>query len=317
MQTRLLLTLLLSIPAAANAAENALDFAYRVTGTASTRPLLVFNDGVDTYIQPNPSNQNSLKFVGANADRQGPYYVIRGLSNDFTIVAGKASVSVSYQGQANKKIAAAVTSSPAPAKPEAVASAQVAEKRSSQSTNSCKRHQSDSAYIVSFPRDSAVMSKGVMASLKEALFVPQTIERINIVAEGSGNLPDRRSAAIKKVLLEAGISKELVNTAKRESTGIGSELQIRRVVVQCNEIKVKGIRESAKVVWNGDAGELLSAIAAATGMEFKAVGQKHHENVQINSTGAALIDVLKEIGRQIGDSGEVVLRDNEIQIQYN
>lgn len=322
MRTRLILTLLLSLPAAANAAGNALDFSYRVTGTASNRPLLVFNDGADTYIQPNPSNEN-IKFTDVSAERQGPYYVIRGLSNDFTIVSGKTSVSVTYQGQAKTKAGAVIQPEPKAdivAEPAPVAASQTAvvDQRSSKlPTNSCKRQQSESAYIVTFPRNSAVMSKTVMASLKEALFIPKTIERINIVAEGSGSLPDKRSAAIKKVMYEAGIGKDLIDTAKRESTGIGSELRIHRVIVQCNEIKAKSLRESAKIVWDGDVGELLSGIASATGMTFKKIGSQRHLNIQINSTGAVLLDVLKEVGRQIGDSGEVVLRDNEIQIKYN
>lgn len=321
MRARLILTLLLSLPAAANAAGNALDFSYRVTGTASNRPLLVFNDGADTYIQPNSSNEN-IRFTDVSAERQGPYYVIRGLSNDFTIVSGKTSVSVTYQGQAKKKAVAVIqpeskadiTAAPAPV---AASQTAVVDQRSSLPTNSCKRQQSESAYIVTFPRNSAVMSKTVIASLREALFIPKMIERINIVAEGSGSLPDKRSAAIKKVMSEAGIGKGLIDTAKRESTGIGSELRIHRVIVQCNEIKAKSLRESAKIVWDGDVGELLSGIASATGMTFKKIGSQRQLNIQINSTGAVLIDVLKEVGRQIGDSGEVVLRDNEIQIKYN
>lgn len=325
MQTKLIISLLLAIPAAATAAENAMDFAYRVTGTSAVRPLLVFNDGSDTYIQPNPSNEN-LKFIGVSAERQGPYYVIRGLSKDFTLVAGKSNVSVTYQGQPKKSAItipqpSSAASTPAPvivssAPIQAVVASKPVEPKPKTSTP-CKRHPSESAYVVAFPRDSSVMSKNAMTGIKEALFIPKTIEQIHIVVEGSGSLPDRRAAAIKKVMAEAGISKDVIDMTKRESTGIGSEMRIRRVIVQCNEIKVNGLRESAKVVWDGDAGELLSGIASATGMVFKQIGSTRPTNVQINSTGAALIDVLKEVGRQMGSSGEVVLRDNEIQIKYN
>lgn len=318
MRTQIILSLLLTIPAAASAAENALDFAYRVTGAASYRPLLVFNDGADTYIQPNPSSEN-IKFVGANADRQGPYYVIRGLANDFTIVTGKNSVSVTYQGLA-KKSPLAIKPVQQTATANQTANAQQAvlpTAHARPSSSACKRHQSDSAYIVTFPRNSAVMTKNVLIGLKEALFIPKTIDQVSIVAEGSGNLPDLRAAAIKKVLAEAGIKKDSVETSRRDSTGIGSELRIHHVISQCNEIKVKGLRENAKVVWDGDAGELLSAIASSAGMAFKQVGSPRTVNVQVNATGTMLIDVLKEVGRQIGGSGDVVLRDNEIQIKYN
>lgn len=318
MRTPLIFILLLSFSAAANAAENALDFAYRVTGTAANRPLLVFNDGKDTYVQPNPSAGN-MKFVGVNVERQGPYYVIRGLSNDFTMSIGKTSVSVTYQGRSKKKQEVKqvqqITQWPAVQTALTHQMPNIVE-RSKTPVNTCKKHQSDSAYVVAFPKNSAAMSKDVMASLKEALFISKTIEKINILSEGSGTLPDRRTDAIKKVILGAGIDINLVETSKRESTGIGSELRIHRVVTQCNEIRIKSLKESAKVVWDGDISELLADIASSIGMKFSVIGEKRHLIVAVNSIDSPLVEVLKEIGQQMGDSGAVVLRDNEIQVKF-
>lgn len=68
----------------ATAASAPLDFNYRVNGVGAGRPVLVFNDGVDTFIQPQEGSKNLL-VNGSAPVAQGPYYVIQGLPTEITI----------------------------------------------------------------------------------------------------------------------------------------------------------------------------------------------------------------------------------------
>lgn len=80
-----------------HAANTPLDFAYRVTGAADVRPLMVFNDGVDTFIQPQDVSDKSIRVNGAQPTRQGPYFVVKGVASEITLSQGKApTVVITY-----------------------------------------------------------------------------------------------------------------------------------------------------------------------------------------------------------------------------
>lgn len=93
--------------AGVQAASSPLDFAYQVTGVADLRPLLVFNDGTTTFIQPQDPNDPSVLLNGVAPIRQGPYYVVLGVLSEITLTRGKRDV-------------AKITYAKAPARAEAV-----------------------------------------------------------------------------------------------------------------------------------------------------------------------------------------------------
>ena len=64
------------------AADSPLDFSYKVTGASDVRPLLVFNDGADTFIQPQDPTDKTMLVNGAAPVRQGPYFVVRGVGGE-------------------------------------------------------------------------------------------------------------------------------------------------------------------------------------------------------------------------------------------
>ena len=83
----------------ANAGSQPLDFSYRVTGAVEIKPLLVFNDGTDTFIQPQEGSAG-IRVNGAEPVRQGPYYVIRGIANSITMSSSKkGSITIAYSGK--------------------------------------------------------------------------------------------------------------------------------------------------------------------------------------------------------------------------
>ena len=82
---------------ASTSGTDPLDFSYQIAGGAKVRPALVFNDGIDTFIQPNPETESEITVKGADAEWQGPYLVIRGVVAEFKIVTKKnGAVTVTY-----------------------------------------------------------------------------------------------------------------------------------------------------------------------------------------------------------------------------
>ncbi|MBN3761064.1 TrbG/VirB9 family P-type conjugative transfer protein [Burkholderia sp. Ac-20365] len=75
-------------------AAGPLDFGYAVDGPAAVRPVLVFNDGTDTYIQPAPHIPTTVK----GGVQDGPYLRAPGLPDQLTVRAGRYSMVVTHSG---------------------------------------------------------------------------------------------------------------------------------------------------------------------------------------------------------------------------
>lgn len=73
-------------------AAGPLDFGYAVDGPPSIRPVLVFNDGTDTYVQPAQGVPTVVK--GAIPD--GPYLRAPGLPDTLKVKAGRYSLTVNH-----------------------------------------------------------------------------------------------------------------------------------------------------------------------------------------------------------------------------
>ena len=73
------------------------DFAFRVSGDASIRPVLVFYDGIDTFIQM-PEKAPLVTTVGVNSHREGAYLVVDGHPSDISVISGKFKVAIHYSG---------------------------------------------------------------------------------------------------------------------------------------------------------------------------------------------------------------------------
>ena len=85
-----------------------LDFSYRVQGSGPEIGL-VFDDGSDVFIQPmQPLQPASLRAFGLPHFVQGPYLVVRGLSNRIELSTGmlEARTIVEYRGRARIETAA-------------------------------------------------------------------------------------------------------------------------------------------------------------------------------------------------------------------
>ncbi|MCK9985448.1 MAG: hypothetical protein AzoDbin1_01920 [Azoarcus sp.] len=85
-----------AIAATENGGNAPFDFSYRVAGAPELRPTLVFNDGRDTYIELDRDVTISVP-GGANAFRQGPYYVVRGLQPEIVLRAKREHVAITFE----------------------------------------------------------------------------------------------------------------------------------------------------------------------------------------------------------------------------
>jgi hypothetical protein len=78
-------------------ASAGLDFGYAVDGPPAVRPVLVFNDGTDTYVQPADGIPTTLK----GAVRDGPYLRIAGLPDTLKVQAGRYAMEVNRSAAPN------------------------------------------------------------------------------------------------------------------------------------------------------------------------------------------------------------------------
>jgi len=78
-------------------ASAGLDFGYSVDGPSAVRPVLVFNDGTDTYVQPADGVATTLK----GAVRDGPYLRVAGLPDALKVQAGRYSMEVTRSAAPN------------------------------------------------------------------------------------------------------------------------------------------------------------------------------------------------------------------------
>jgi len=74
--------------------------------------------------------------------------------------------------------------------------------------------------------------------------------------------------------------------------------------------------ETATVVWNGDAAPLLKKIADAKGLKFTPLGRAVQIPVAIEASEAPILEVLENIGVQMGSRADVILTSDAVEIQY-
>lgn len=79
-------------------------------------------------------------------------------------------------------------------------------------------------------------------------------------------------------------------------------------------VEVKG--DLVTVKWQGDAPEVLRKLAEAKGLKFVPMGRAIPIPVSIDATNASYVDVLENIGTQLGGRADVVLKTESLEIHY-
>ncbi|MDR6398055.1 DotD/TraH family lipoprotein [Herbaspirillum seropedicae] len=86
------------------------------------------------------------------------------------------------------------------------------------------------------------------------------------------------------------------------------------VIKKQSEIKVTG--ENITVIWSGPAPELLKKIAEAKGLKFAVMGRVLPIPLTLEQVNAPFVQVLENIGVQLGDRADVVLKQDALELRY-
>ena len=336
-------SLTFAIAAPYSQAGNApLDFAYRVTGAENVRPLMVFNDGADTFIQPqDPSNKN-IRVNGLPPTRQGPYFVVRGVDTAITLSVGQTdTVSISYLKTPAVKQVAPQPSLAIPAdrptadaksvraapehgieaikspKPEGASSI-----RSSLGAAVCepyKEHR-DSALVASFKGSSASLSESAKTQIKDFIRDVSNISKVEIIAEGSGPVSgNKRGDALRTILEAAGIRKHVIQVDTRPSTGIGSEIHVHRMIeIPCGAeiINIPSRKTNVTIVWDRDAKLLAERMATQLQIPLTIEGIERAVPIRLAITDAPFAEAMARVGRVLDDNADLILRKGELVLRF-
>lgn len=78
-----------------------------------------------------------------------------------------------------------------------------------------------------------------------------------------------------------------------------------------------GADSKVSVSWNGEAAPLVLQLAKARGWEPKVTGKPILPvPVSIDVRDADLVDVLRDLGAQMGSRADLILRSNQIELRY-
>lgn len=346
MKMKLSLTLLslLALASGAAHASQPLAFDFMVTGSDLLRPILVFHDGENTYIQP-PDNilPSAITVKSAEAAQYGPYLMIKGVPKSFTLNLKKEQVSISYTGKAleNSTVravanAAAITTmamvAPQPTKvvqpPSASAShasppALPVATAPAELQPACEKRvaRSESAYVVGFDFPPGGLPASSLAKLRLAVVPHNNIESIFIsLPPGPDAATSARSKSLDAALIDMGVSGSKIHTDFKGKTDLGAEFRIvRSALASCatDAIRVEALHTgSVTVHGKADAKQILEELATKLGVLFRVEGDAVPLPVSISETEVPLVTVLQRIGTGLNQRAIVVSRPNELLIRY-
>lgn len=311
-----------------SAANSPLDFSYKVIGAPVLRPLLVFNDGADTFIQPQDPIDKTMLVNGAPPVRQGPYFVVRGVGAEITLTLGnKASARISY----TKPVVLAPHPVAIPDSKSKVKSIRAETKNTDdtdsnakfvQKTSTCQPHreQRSSAFVATFKPEASVLSDLAKAEVYKFVGDTNSIAGVDVIAEGAKKvLGQKRAEAIKSVLVGTGIDAGKISLDVRASTGIGSEIHIYRITeIPCGStlVRMPARRGPVSIIWDRDAKELAERIASELKVKFTVKGNVRSLPVRLAMVETPFGDAMQQVGQALGEEADLILRVNELVLSF-
>lgn len=329
---------LASLSPVAIAASAPLDFSYRVTGANEVRPLLVFNDGVDTFIQPQDPADKALLVNGSVPVRQGPYFVVHGVAREITMTGpAKTSVRISYAKTPAVQTAPAkvmvaeepkiapqkATEPPAPQPKMQQPEPPVAEaKLASTKPAACqpRRETRESAFVATFKAGTSTLSDLAKAEVKKFIGDPGSITGVDITAEGTEKVSgQKRADAIKAALVAGGVEASRIHAAVRSPLGIGSEIHIHRTVeIPCGSavVRIPSRKASVTVIWDRNAKELAERIASELKVKLTVAGEVRDFPVRIAAVDLPFNEAMQRVGQALDEGADLILRSNELILSF-
>lgn len=84
-----------------------------------------------------------------------------------------------------------------------------------------------------------------------------------------------------------------------------------------SDVPLNKDKERITVQWQGDAPEVLRKLAAVKGLKFAIKGRPIPMPVSIQSANVDFIQVLENIGMQLGRRADVILKTDALEIHYH
>lgn len=315
-----------------------LDFAYRVTGAANVRPLMVFNDGADTFIQPQDPSDKNIRVNGLPPTRQGPYFVVRGIEPAITLSHGKMDmVSISYLKTPavpqpsiavstdrpivdSRLVKATPEQETAASKPAKAADAPDTKSNVKPAVCEPYRERKDSALIASFKGTSASLSESAKSQIKDFVRDVSDISSVEIIAEGSGpTIWNKRGETLRTILEAAGIRKNVIQVETRVATGIGSEIHVHRTVeIPCGAeiINIPSRKSNATIIWDRDAKLLAERMASHLQIPLTVEGVERPVPIRLAVVNAPFTETMARVGRVLDENADLILRKGELVLRF-
>lgn len=319
------------------------DFSYRVTGSTSVRPSLVFNDGQDTYIQPLDPNA-PVQVVGAKYARQGPYIVVFGLPKEFALVSKSLRADIIHQAAAvaeqglstvsaasaapkgpasTLEKASAPTAAPADNSPFVTSAGPVAEKKSEPVEHKCRPRTAETIQTVAVQfgdgatRLSAAGRDQLESTSRATRPSKAVIHPPHAIAE---RYAARRLDEIRAALRVAGVESDQVEVGAQSAFGrmYAVDLIVRKEVPCTSEgLTIEKNGERFTVVGKDVPAErLVEEFADKAGLRYVQTGEPNKASVSPNIVAADMRTVLAKIGAELGEKATLVLRNHELLLSF-
>uniref|UniRef100_UPI003F49736B DotD/TraH family lipoprotein n=1 Tax=Cupriavidus taiwanensis TaxID=164546 RepID=UPI003F49736B len=81
-----------------------------------------------------------------------------------------------------------------------------------------------------------------------------------------------------------------------------------------SKVEING--DLVTVIWHGDAPDVIKKMAEAKGLTFDIKGRRVPSPVAIEAVNTPFVAVLENIGVQLGGRGDVVLRQQSLEVHY-
>lgn len=304
-------------------ASSPLSFDYRVTGSPQLRPIHIFHDGRDTYIQlPDTSKSKMITIKDAKAERYGPYILVHGIPQSFTLASETEIATITYIGDA-------VEQQPLIAEAHTTAATSVSstwqhgriKPGMTTTTGACtpKIVREEASYYIGFEKGSNRITERMANKLRASVGEPSSIENVVIVVQ-SMNGTETKLKSLKSHLIQFGVSADKINLERRQGKSAAAEMRIIRAqLIPCrNGIAINATsRDRVTVFANGEASDIVRGIAESVGMLFRTEGKKISLPIEISEKDKPLVLVLERIAEKLDKRADIVLRNHELAIRYH
>lgn len=320
----------------AHAGSAPFDFGYRVTGSPTVRPSLVFNDGKDTYIQPiDPSAP--LRVLGADSARQGPYIVVLGIPKEFALVSKSLRANIThesaFQPQVNPDAVPAgdvgAVAAPRKVAPEPPGGVQAPKQgqRDNPATQTaepvCRPRWAESTQSVAiqFAKHARTLSPAGRDRI-QAVAYANSVTGVTIHApRGTGySATHPKIRALRAALVEAGVPEGRIEQgAPSALPGMFVVDLSSRAKMPCSEDDLSVVVTAGRYTVLGKdvpIERVIEAVADKAGLRFVQTGKVEEIRVSPNIAAADQRTVLAKLGEQLGEKATLVLRNHELELNF-